>query len=289
MALTEDLTFRLGDTGVILNTDSTAFPFVDIDEVRGFDSAPFRTTQRDHEGDDGGYIDAEFERGRDIILNGTIYANTDTMETYLDALKSNWAPSSALIPLYLKAPGVAERFLYVKPLGLNYNWNNLRRTGRAEVQFGAFAEDPRVYETVLQSSSVQLGATIFTGFGFNLGFSFGFGGLSFLNDAVTVTNTGNRPTPPLLTINGPVTNPRIINETLSKEMVFTPITLAGGETLVIDPKNKTVKLNGTTNRRNTLVAPTWFYLAVGDNTLRYRAESSDPTSFLTIDFRPAWR
>jgi hypothetical protein len=287
MALTDELSFRLGDTGVILNTDA-GFPFVDIDSVKGLDSAPFRMTQRDHEGDDGGYIDAEFEKGRDIVLSGTAYTDTALMEQYLDSLKYNWAPSTSLIPFYFKSPGRPERFLYVKPLGVRYDWDTMRRLGQAAVQFSAFAEDPRIYELTAITAVINLGATVYTGFGFPFGFPFGFGGVSTTTDEVTVTNSGNRPTPPLLTIAGPVTNPRILNDTLSKEMVFT-ITLLAGETLVVDPKNKTVRLNGVTNRRNTLQAPTWFYLAVGANSIRYRAESSDPTSTLTITFRPAWR
>lgn len=285
----DDFTFRLGATGVVLNSDSTGFPFVDIDGVRGFDSAPFRETQRDHEGDDGGFIDAEFEKGRDLALTGTVFASGASMETFLDSLKDNWGPSTVLIPLYFQAPGVSERLLLVKPLGVAYDWDSLRRLGEATIQFRAFAEDPRIYSSTLVSQSLNLGATVYTGFGFDLGFSFGFGGVSTTTDAVIVTNTGNRPTPPLFTITGPVINPRILNETLSKEMIFNT-TLAAGETLIVDTKAKTVRLNGTTNRRNTLLsANSWFYLAKGDNTIRYRAESSDPTSSLNIQFRPAWR
>lgn len=286
--LTEELTWRLGDTGVILNTDSESLPFVDIDDVRGFDSAPFRETQRDHEGDDGGFIDAEFEKGRDIILGGRIYTNSSTMETYLDSLKANWSPSRTQVPLYFKSPGVNERLLLVKPLGVNYNWTALRRNGQADIQFKAFAEDPRIYDNALFSQNLSLGATVFTGFGFNFGFPFGFGGVSSTTDEVIVFNAGNRASPPFFIINGPVSNPRILNDTLSKEMLFN-IVLNAGETLEVNPKNKTVRLNGITNRRNTLVAPTWFYMASGNNSIRYRADSADPTSFLTIQFRPAWR
>jgi hypothetical protein len=46
MALTEDLTFKLTDTGVVLNS-SVVQPFVDITKVTGLDSAPYRTTERD--------------------------------------------------------------------------------------------------------------------------------------------------------------------------------------------------------------------------------------------------
>lgn len=288
MPLTDDFTWRLGDTGVILNSDVTA-TFVDIENVKGYDSAPFRTTERDHEGDDGGFMDAEFEKGRDIVLDGTIYGSADTLESYLDSLKENWAPSRVQIPLYVKAPGVTERVLFGKPLGIKYDWSAARRTSQITVQFGFYAEDPRIYDASLLTANLPLGATVFSGFGFNLAFNFGFGGVSSTNDAVQVVNGGNRPTPPVIRINGPIENPILISDTAGKTMTFSPLTLLSGEYIDVDMKNKTVKLNGNTNRRNTLIAPTWFYLEKGANTLRLRASSSDPTAFATVSYRPAWR
>lgn len=286
--LTEELTFRLGSTGVILNTDSTSVPFVDISKVSGLDNAEYRTTIRDWEGNDGSFIDAEFEKGRNVILEGTVISTTSDIETYLDSLKRNFAPNNTLQQLFFKAPGVTERFLYVKPLGMRYDWDQVRRLGMAEVQISFFAEDPRIYDNTLLSQSISLGATVYTGFGFNLGFDFGFGGTSSTTDGIFVNNPGNRPTPPVITINGPVTNPRVLNDTVGRTMTFN-IILATGEYLTIDTKYKTVKLNGTTNRRNTLLAPTWFFLEPGDNFIRYRAESSDPTSSMEIEYYPAWR
>lgn len=288
MALTEDFTFRLGDAGVILN-GTASLPFVDVENVKGLDSATFRTTERDHEGDDGGFMDAEYEKGRDIVLDGTIYASGDAMETYLDSLKENWAPSKVQVPFYFKAPGVNERLLFVKPLGIRYDWSSFRRTNQAPVQFGAYAEDSRIYDSTLLMATLPLGATVFSGFGFNLGFNFGFGGVSSLNDAVLVVNGGNRPTPPVIRINGPIDNPRLISDTANREMLFQGLSLAVGEYVDVDMKNKTVKLNGTTNRRNTLVSPTWFFLEKGTNTLRLRATSSDSSAYATVNYRPAWR
>jgi len=288
MALTEELTFKLDTSGVILNTDSVSVPFIDIFKVSGLDSAEYRTTTRDWEGNEGTFMDAEFERGRNIILEGTIVATNSTIEGYLDSLKANYAPSTTLKQFFFKAPGVAERFLYVKPLGCRYDWDQVRRLGMANVQILLFAEDPRIYDSTLLSFTVNLGATVFTGFSFNLGFSFDFGGTSSTTDQVNINVAGNRPTPPTFIITGPVTNPHILNDTTGSEMIFN-IVLASTDTLTIDTKFKTVKLNGTANRRNTLVAPTWFYLQPGNNAIRYRAESSDPTSTLQIKFYPAYR
>lgn len=286
MALTEELTFRLGDSGVILNTDSTSLPFVDITEVVGLDNASYRETQRDHEGTDGGFMDAEFEKGRGVVLTGVAIDNTSTLETFLDSLKANYAPSTSLVPFYYKAPGVTERVLFVKPLGCNYDWQQVRRTGQARVQFRMFAEDPRLYAATLTSVNIPFATGGGTGFGFSLGFSFGFGGSSS-SDGLLVTNSGNRSTPPTFTITGPVETPTIRDDTYGHVLTFN-ISLAAGETLVIDTQYRTVKLNGTTNRRSTLSDPDWFFLQPGQTFLRYNAVSGAGSN-LNVQYRHAWR
>lgn len=286
MALTEDLTFKLGDSGVVLNTDSSGLPFVDVLSVVGLDNAPYRETRRDHEGADGGFMDAEFEQGRDVVITGVVYSNSSTMETYLDSLKFNYAPSTSLVPLYLKAPGSVERLLYVKPLGCKYDWEAVRRIGQANVQFKAFAEDPRIYAATASSANVPFSAGATSGFGFNLGFNFGFGGTT-TTDGVIVTNDGNRPTPVEFTINGPCENPTILDDTNGNTLAFS-IVLATGETLVVNTQYKTVRLNGTINRRNTMTTAEWFFLQPGQTFIRYNAVTGTGSS-MDISFRSAWR
>jgi len=115
----EDYTFQL-NSGVLLNS-SILLPFVDIDRVVGLDSPPFRETVREHEGQDGGFIDAEFESGRDVILEGTVFADSSTIEDYLDDLKANYGPIRAPVPFVFKAPGVGERVLFVTFRGCRYD------------------------------------------------------------------------------------------------------------------------------------------------------------------------
>ena len=287
MTLVNDTTFQLGDTGVVLNDDTLPnVPFIDIEVVTGLDSAPFRQTKREHEGVDGGFMDAEFESGRDISLQGVVYANNNPIETYLDTLKANWAPSTALVPLYYYTLETGLRVVFVKPLGCQYDWDALRRTGMTAITFTAYAEDPRIYSGALLSANLPMGATIFTGFAFNLGFSFGFGGVSTTTDGQFVYNTGNRPAPVTMTITGPVTNPVIMNDTTSSVMQFN-ITLGVTDTLTINSQYHTVRLNGTTNRRSTLIVPGWFNLQVGGNFIRFRGAGG--TGTLTVAYRASWR
>lgn len=287
MPLIEEYTFKLGDAGVILNTDSTSFPFVDITEVQGLDNAPYRMTERDHEGTDGGFMDAEFERGRPIVLKGTIFTNVGDPTRYMDLLKANYAPSRVLIPFYIKEPTTVERVVFAKPLGVRYDWQTLMRTGQTPAQFSLFAEDPRIYESSLSQVDIDVGQSATNGFGFDLGFNFGFGAAGSV-DGAYVTNNGNRSTPLLFTIFGPANGPRIINDTLSQELQF-GITLSGSQTLVVNTQYRTVKLDGSVNRRGTLAQPNWFDLEPGQNFIRYQSLDANPASHMLVEYRAAWR
>lgn len=286
MALTDDFSYQLGDDGVILNPNSTTLPFVDIKKIAGLDNAPYRTTERNHEGADGGFMDAEFEKGRSVILDGVLYADHDSVEPYLDDLKANYAPSRTLIPFYFKKPGVQERFLKVKPLGVKYDVETLRRIGQTDIQFSMFAEDPRIYSSGINQVQVFQEPIVTTGRSYNKEYSYSYG------PPITPTGQnmvvgGNRPTPPIITIFGPANYPRVINETLGVVMEF-DIVLNSGETLVIDTQYHTVRLDGVANRRSSMINPNWFSLLPGVNYIRYRS-NIDGNSYLTVQWYNAWR
>lgn len=292
-SLVNDATFQLTDTGVVINDDTVLnVPFIDVEVVTGLDNAPYRQTKRDHEGVDGGFMDAEFEQGRDISIQGILYANNNPIETFLDRLKANWAPSQVLLPLYIYTIETGLRVVYVKPLGCQYDWDALRRLGMAAITFTCYAEDPRIYSGTLQTTIIPMGATVFSGFSFNLGFNFGFGGVSTTTDGQFVYNVGNRPAPVVMTIAGPMVNPIIMNDTTSSVMQFN-ITLSSLDTLTIDTQYHTVRLNGTANRRSTLLTPGWFMLqpdpiaGAGANFIRFRGASG--TGTLTVAYRASWR
>lgn len=285
MPLSEDYTFKLGDTGVVLNTEAVT-PFVDITRIIGFDSADARETIREWEGNDGTFMDAEFEKGRNVVLEGSLYADTDAIEMFLDSLKENWAVRRDLTPLYFKPAGVDERALLVKPLGIRYDWESARRWGETRVQFRAFAEDPRIYSGSESLYFVELNSVAVGGFGFPFGFPFGFGTAS-TGLGTNLPNVGNRPTPFEVIIQGPTVNPSIANDDTGEQMDFN-ITLTTGSFLVVNTKYRTVLLDGVANRRNTLVSPTWFNLQPGDNHIRYLADVAGALP-LQFTYRSAWR
>lgn len=281
----DDFSYRLGPSGTILNPADQTLPFVDITKVSGLDSAELRMTERDHEGQDGGFVDAEFEKMRNLILEGQVIGNGSTVEAFLDTLKGEWSPRG-IVPLYFQHPGVTERLVNVKPIGVRYDVNAIRRVGSADVQFLCQAEDPRIYSSTLNSVNINQGTAITSGFAFPLGFPFGFGA-TVSPEQATVNVNGNRPTPVIITISGPVTDPVIYHDTTGSTMDF-QLTVNTGETLVIDTYYRTAKLNGSLSRRAALQTPGWFFLQPGLNTLRYRASTAGGSPAV-MTYRDAWR
>jgi hypothetical protein len=484
--------FQLNDDGVLLNGSDSGLPFVDIERVAGLDSPPFRETARDHEGMDGGFIDAEFEKAREIILEGTVYCDSDNVEPFMDDIKANYAPVTSPIPFYLKSTGVDERVIFVKSRGARFDWETMRRLGMTAIQFMLYAEDPRIYTNTLSSTTINYGGDVGTGFGFDTpialdtftrvsasgwgtpdtgpawttdlgtaaaatvdgtqglmthatiidrsqlmdiaasnadatlyfklpvtpvggsaaaiydlkvrwtdnsnyyftristnasgsmsfvlakavagvgstlatgtsltlnnthlygvriaafgnyitakfwdattttepawqltstdatvtssgsklnvfstplsttnlpfvfdfdnfsvrsgtGFNIDFGGGATPGGA-NVTNDGNRASPCILTITGPVINPVIYNNTTGDVMSFT-IELTALDTLTVDTGNRTVYLNGNTNRRTTLTNPSWFFIEPGINQISFGGLSGTGST-LNVQFRSAWR
>lgn len=262
--------------GVLLNTDVTpSAPFVDIDDVSGLDQPDYRETFRDHEGTDGGFLDAEFEKGRDIYLTGTVIGPEAMMESYLDSIKANYSPrlsSQPLMRFYFYVQGVGLRFLYVKPRGVRYTWSQMRRTGQVPIQFRMFAEDPRIYSYPSNQVVIPLTLNQTNGFGFNLGFSFGFGGMT-TPDGFNAVNNGNRPAPLLVKIMGPVGKPRLLNDT-NGGLVVVNLGVRQNDFLVVDMVNHSVTFNGV-NRRDVILEDDWFNIEKGNNALRFQDGNVD--------------
>lgn len=106
-----------------------------------------------------------------------------------------------------------------------------------------------------------------------------------------VVNQGTELAYPILTIDGPITNPRILNNTTGEELRLT-YTLAGGEYLVIDMRQRTVVLNGNpaASRYSAVEFPAsrWWGLIDGNNDIRLNAAAAGGGAQCTVAWRHAW-
>ncbi len=293
--MAEDFTFQYNN-GVILNAEfAPGLPFVDIQKVSGLDHPEFRVTDRSREGGDGGFMDTGFVDMRTVVLEGIIYGDED----YLATLRQNWRPyregrdgTGGSAPFVFKAPGIADRVLFGRSLGMKYDWGEVRRVGKTEVQFQLRCEDPSFYSFVEHSG--QLGLTILTqtGYGYNRAYNRTYGGGTSGGGSGNFLNAGNKETFPNLVIQGPATNPKLTNDTfdtVSTAYLKFNATLSSTDTLTISTKNRTVILNGTANRRLWLdPLSRWWSLLPGSNYVRFTADAYDASALLTVTWRDAY-
>jgi hypothetical protein len=283
-----DLCYQFGETGVLLNQDNVQLPFIDVQTVQGLDSAPFRESEKDTEGVDGGVVEAEFETIRTIIVEGTIYATPTTIFDMLDSMKGNFGPSTVSQPFYFKMPSQSQRFVWCKSLGMRYDLNAAIRLATTAFQITLKAYDPTIYSSVQFSISKGLPPPATQGRGYPRIYPLGYGGVSN-SGIISITNSGNKPVGAIMKIPGPVANPKILSDTEDGKFLQVLITLGATDVLTIDTGARTVFLNGTGNRRG-LLAPLseWFLLQPGVNNLRYSA-ATQTSSQLEVDWRDGYR
>lgn len=283
--LTHDYTYQFTDTGVLLNSDaSPTLPFTDITQVQGLDSAPVRSSSNTREGQDGGFLDASFSDMRTIILTGTIYCPVASIEAYLDTLYANYAPSAIVQPFYFYHPGVGERVLFCKSLGVKCDTDTLRRTGQGAIQIQLQAEDPTKFGDEVTFSGTIAAAS--TGRGYNKSYNYGYGG-SGSGGGCSVINSGNKPAPATILLTN-VDDPILINDTTGDSLSF-DIDIGAGLSLLIDLRNKTALLNGYANVRYTLLGgSSFFYFGPGSTNLRFDGIADGGTATAVVTLRPAF-
>lgn len=258
---------------------------IHVGGITGLDDLPgIRAFDQDRAGDHGAWLGVDLMATRTIEL--TLHLIGDTAAEYaglVAQLEAVMQPQATEQNLYLYG---SSRMVKVRPrrLSLPYEADRFSRTGTAVAQF--LASDPRVYDAVLQSPSIGL-PTAGTGFAFTFGFPLSFG-VATSGGNLNLSNAGNFPTRPLLTVQGPCLNPSITNVTAGKQLAF-GITLGSGDSLTIDTDARSVLLNGIASRRNTLTAASqWWELAPGTSTLQFRAGAYQAAALLTVAFRSAW-
>lgn len=267
-----DYEYQFGDNGLLLNSSDAGhaalLPFIDVLKVDGLDSAPLRVTSRDHEGADGGYVDSEYMTTRNIVVEGVLYADPSDPETVCDRLKVEYGKSRVAKPFYFKHPSKSLRMCLGKGQGAQYSVDSLRRTGQTDLRLAIACPDPYIYEADAQHVEGRIQG-VGTGFGFPLGFPFGFGSYGGDPGSVVLTNQGNHPAYPVITIYGPILAPSLA-ESQSGKYFSLNLSLGKSDYVVIDmdPRKKSVKLNGIANRRSSVLPDAhWFEIQPGESVI----------------------
>lgn len=107
--------------------------------------------------------------------------------------------------------------------------------------------------------------------------------------ADSVENLGDVEAIPRFRIDGPITNPELLNNTTGKSIKLV-YTLAAGEFLEVDAGRKTVLLGGSASRFSAVVFPDtkWWRLVPGLNDVRLLAAAFSAGAALTVYWRHAF-
>jgi len=180
-------------------------------------------------------------------------------DTLLNSLRADYA-NNAVRPFYFQLPGQPLRFINCQGGGFVYDIAQIRRQGSTAIQATLLAEDPYIYDWPTQQGVVSVPTVVNVGTGFNMSFNMGFGGSIPLNGA-SVGNSGTHNAYPIITIQGPVTNP-VLTDAFGITMAMN-ITLSATDYLVVDCRQKSIVLNGQASRRNVMSGLRWFVVPPG--------------------------
>lgn len=244
------------------------------------------TTDVPGSGDDGGFDGQDLATQQQIELTLSLIADDENdLASLIDSVSTAFTiQRTSRLPLLLFD---GTRIINCRPLlpELPYDATAIRRT--AEVPIRLRGTDPRMYDATLQTASTGLPAAS-GGFGFNFGFNTGFGG-SGSGGLLSATNSGNYKTFPTFLIQGPADNPSIRNETTGQTLKFLLSLGSTSDVLTVDCLNRTVVLNGTASRNNTLAfGYDWIYYPPGTSSVRFNADNYSASALLTSQHRSAW-
>lgn len=238
--------------------------------------------------------------GADGMWPGSIYAGERTVELDLNIYVSQ---ASLYGPAVAALKAAAVPYGPEQPLVIRLGGQTLqvgaRCTGRVVGADGYAlgadhallrwtATDPRLYSAILSSASTPppiSGGGITWPVTWPLTWPAGTSG-----GTVTVANAGNWPTPPLITVRGPLTTPAVYRLDTG-DVIELATTLVASDVVVIDPLADTLTLNGAPAKdklTDRSAAVGTFLMPPGATGLALRAVVTDPSASMTATWRSAY-
>jgi hypothetical protein len=258
--------------------------------IEGLDAAEYRESLYDKPGEDGAVLSSLFYGPRIISLPGHINATQTAAqyETKRRALATacavrrdvNGQPLATRLSLTTR--GGSSYFVDVFPRKPKFDYE-YATTGNFQLHFVA------PISVIYGSAQVSSGAISRpTGGGFTLPFILPVTSSATTGGSVTVANSGNTTSAPILTLTGPLTNPYVSNSATG-EFVQLNYTIPGGSFVVIDMANKTVMLNGNSTILSVRTTDSsWWGVLPGSNSISLSTSSTSDTGNAVVTFYNAW-
>ncbi len=232
--------------------------------VDGLEALPEIRNQDDNRGyADGMFSGRDFLGGREISMIIQILGTTGaTAQVNFNTLQRALLPQqSGTTPLYFILSNAAgEQVINARVRGLQATVDPNYTFGYITAQVVFFCPDPRYYDSNIQTATLNY--TPPGGRTYNRIYNLVYGGGSVLI-TTNIDNNGWTDTYPTITLNGPIDNPILGNQTEGFALNFN-CSLTNTDSLVVDLYNKLITLNGQP-ARNLLTSGQWFSAQPGTN------------------------
>ncbi len=232
--------------------------------VDGLEALPEIRNQDDNRGyADGMFSGRDFLGGREISMIIQILGSTGaSAQANFNTLQRALLPqSSGTTPLYFILSNAAgEQVINARVRGLQATVDPNYTFGYITAQVVFFCPDPRYYDSNIQTATLNY--TPPGGRTYNRIYNLVYGGGSVLI-TTNIENNGWTATYPTITLNGPIDNPILGNQTEGFALNFN-CSLTNTDSLVVDLYNKLITLNGNP-ARNLLASGQWFSAQPGTN------------------------
>lgn len=266
--------------------DSTC-KFMVESPVEGLEAPSVSTSSFNKSGMDGIYVTNQFRRERRITLRGQIIAtSTADLKTQRQLLLAALAPSKTNTILDNKVMSFttlddSEYRINVQILAVKMPIENITNSS---FLIDILATDSNIQGEDLHTETIQTrsGGGHAVPYVLPVVFEGGVGG------SIVINNAGDADSYPTVRLYGPLTNPRIENQTTGKWISLT-LSIEAGSYIEIDMENRTIIQGDMTNRIGVKSDDSRFwYLAPGDNTIVLSSSVQGEAGYAEVIFRDNW-
>lgn len=263
--------------GVLMGTNTKLI----VDEVDGLDSMPeLAASDIDRNDDHGTILGLDLLKSRDVTISLKVNGDSqaDIIAIYR-TLARVMRPIQATPPLVFQRPGEPKKQVFARPRKRDFPSNSDVALGLAKGKMNWLCPDPRIYSLV--ENHVQLIVPAGTQAG-----------------QIVVHNSGDFHTWPRFVLSGSGQNPRIAvsgqtadpldGTSYNGRTTAMDLVMAGGDSLAINPKLKTVSLNGANVYGVRRSDNQWWELMPGDNTVQLSRSVYNSQQTLDIYWYDAW-
>lgn len=255
--------------------------------IDGLGAPSKSTTQYDRSGADGIRITNQFDRGRLVSVRGFIKATCGS---------DHAAQRRVMASLFRKSK--IAGVLQDKTLRLvDFDGSDYTIEGQivdssmpksdpkySRYQFQFLAKTPEIPGTTEKTATV----TVSTGGSLSIPLSLPVSFEGGVDGSQTITNAGDEVAWPIITLNGPLTNPRITNAD-TEEYLQLNLTISSGNSVVVDMRNRTVIQNGSLNQISKVTElSTWWSIDPGSNQIVLETSASDPGGNAVLAWHDAY-